>query len=107
MVMEDDGSELSWTYQTFRVAGASDKYRLTIGGGEGSGWDAMAWHNGQQFSSYDTDNDGNSIQNWCICVEHKRIKNTLCRKPARLGPAENTCCHMQILHKKDVYVANM
>ena len=35
MVMEDDGSEVSWTYQTFTVAGADDNYRLTIGGGVG------------------------------------------------------------------------
>ena len=47
-----------WTYQTFRVAGASDKYRLTIGGGVGStGTDAMAVHNNQQFSTFDNDND--------------------------------------------------
>ena len=57
MVTEDDGSELSWTYQTFRVSEASDKYRLTIGGGEGSGQDSMAYHNRQQFSTYDKDND--------------------------------------------------
>ena len=47
-----------WTYQTFRVAGASDKYRLTIGGGVGSaGTDAMAYHDNQQFSTTDRDND--------------------------------------------------
>ena len=57
MVMEDDGSELTWTYQTFTVAGANDKYRLTIGGGVGTGYDAMNYHNGQQFSTYDNDND--------------------------------------------------
>ena len=57
MVMEDDGSELTWTYQTFTVAGANDKYRLTIGGGVGTGNDAMNYHNGQQFSTYDNDND--------------------------------------------------
>ena len=56
MVMEDDGSELTWTYQTFTVAGANDKYRLTIGGGVGTGYDAMNYHNGQQFSTYDNDN---------------------------------------------------
>ena len=60
MVLADNGSELSWTYQTFRVAGATDKYRLTIGGGKGSGWDAMEFSNGQQFSTYDKDNDNNS-----------------------------------------------
>ena len=57
MVMEDDGSELTWTYQTFTVAGPEDKYRLTIGGGVGTRLDAMAYHNGQQFSTYDNDND--------------------------------------------------
>ena len=57
MIMEDDGSQLSWTYQTFTVAAASDKYRLTIGGGQGPGRDAMAIQNGQQFSTYDNDND--------------------------------------------------
>ena len=57
MIMEDDGSHLSWTYQTFRVAGASDNYTLTIGGGQGPGRDAMAYQNQQQFSTYDNDND--------------------------------------------------
>ena len=60
MVMEDDDSELSWTYQTFRVAGASDKYRLTIGGGEGTGRNSMEGHDGQRFSTYDSDNDNYS-----------------------------------------------
>ena len=58
--MEDDGSELTWTYQTFRVAGTDDKYRLNIGGGVGTGFDAMSCHNGQQFSCYDNDNDQDS-----------------------------------------------
>ena len=57
MVMEDNGSELTWTYQTFTVAGPEDMYRLTIGGGVGTGADAMAYHNGQQFSTYGNDND--------------------------------------------------
>ena len=57
MVMEDDGSELTWTYQTFKVAGPEDMYRLTIGGGVGTGKDAMAYHNEQNFSTYDNDND--------------------------------------------------
>ena len=57
MVMEDDGSELTWTYQTFTVAGANDKYTLTIGGGVGTGVDRMNYHNGYQFSTYDNNND--------------------------------------------------
>jgi len=51
------GTAMTWTYQTFEVAGAEDKYRLTIGGGEGPGNDNMAYHNGQQFTTYDQDND--------------------------------------------------
>ena len=39
------------------VAGPEDKYRLTIGGGVGQGGDAMAYSNGMQFSTYDSDND--------------------------------------------------
>ena len=53
MVMEDDGSELTWTYQTFTVAGPEDMYRFTIEGGEGVGYDAMAYHDDYQFSTYD------------------------------------------------------
>ena len=66
MVRESNGGTFSWTYQTFRVAGATDKYRLTIGEGEsqgqgpGAGYDAMAHHNGQQFTTYDNDNDNYS-----------------------------------------------
>ena len=51
-------TKIWWTYQTFKVAGAGDKYRLTIGGAKGStGKDCMAFHNGMQFSTYDQDND--------------------------------------------------
>ena len=56
MVRERDGGTFSWTYQTFRVAGAADKYRLTIGEGQGTGSDAMAYHNDEQFTTYDNDN---------------------------------------------------
>ena len=59
MVREDGGTKFSWTYQTFRVTGADDNYRLTIGEGEGTGFDAMAIHNNQQFTTYDRDNDNN------------------------------------------------
>ena len=58
MVRESDDFEFYWTYQTFRVAGASHKYRLTIGKAGGSyGTDPMANHNNQKFSTYDSDND--------------------------------------------------
>ena len=69
MVMEDDGSELTWTYQTFTVAGANDNYTLTIGGGVGTGYDAMNTHNGQQFSTYDNDNDQRSSINCAYLLQ--------------------------------------
>ena len=48
-----------WTYQLFRVGGASTKYTLTIGEGTGVGgtFDAMAHHNGRAFTTRDMDND--------------------------------------------------
>ena len=57
VIREDNGENLTWTYQTFQVASEVDKYRLTIGEGEGTGFDAMAYQNHMQFSTYDSDND--------------------------------------------------
>ena len=55
---KDDGTGITWTYQVFKVAGPEDNYRLTIGEGKGpDSFDAMAYHNNQQFSTYDRDND--------------------------------------------------
>ena len=44
-------------YSHFSVAGSSDNYRLSVGGYSGDFSDGMAYHNGQQFSTYDVDND--------------------------------------------------
>ena len=63
MVTKKTNTKLWWTYHTFKVAGAGDKYKLTVGGGKGSTKrDAMAYHNGMPFSTYDQDNEkwGNS-----------------------------------------------
>ena len=58
MVTKKTNTKVWWTYQTFKVAGVGDKYRLTIGGAKGSnGRDDKAFHNGMQFSTYDQDND--------------------------------------------------
>ena len=48
-----------WTYQLFKVGGADTNYRLTIGQASGVGgtYDAMAYHNGQAFTTRDRDND--------------------------------------------------
>ena len=68
MERETDGGTFSWTYQTFRVAGATDNYRLTIGEGQGEGNDAMASHNSRPFSTYDNDNDASAIN----CAFHEQ-----------------------------------
>ena len=70
MVREDDGTEFSWTYQTFRAAGADDNYRLTIGEGEGTGHDAMRYHNNHQFTTYDRDNEMSGL----VVIVHSFFK---------------------------------
>ena len=57
-----------WTYQLFRVGGASTKYTLTIGEGTGVGGtiDAMAHTNGSAFSTPDMDNDAWSDDNCAV-----------------------------------------
>ena len=59
------GSGLTWIYHLFRVNGSDDKYRLQIGQSEGppGGYDAMAFHNGKQFSTHNMDNDGVRTKN--------------------------------------------
>ena len=47
--------EFHWTYQTFRVAGASDKYRFSTGGAEGSYEnDQMSYHSNYIYQFYYT-----------------------------------------------------
>lgn len=62
---DNNGNGMTWTYSTFKVSGSDDKYRLQIGGAVGppGGYDAMAYHNGKQFSTYNSDNDQNSRTN--------------------------------------------
>ena len=54
-----NGTGLTWTYHHFRVHGAENDYRLHIGRAEGpSGFhDALRYHNGRSFSTFDSDND--------------------------------------------------
>ena len=58
---EENGNGMTWIYHTFKVNGSNDKYRLQIGEAEGppGANDAMASHNGEQFTTYDSDNDLN------------------------------------------------
>ena len=57
-VWNDIESVITWNYQTFRVSGPENKYRLTVGNGTGNSGDRLAYHNGHYFSTYDHDNDG-------------------------------------------------
>ncbi|XP_069465827.1 ficolin-1-like [Ambystoma mexicanum] len=46
-------------YNSFKVAGESDKYRITVGSLTASNaGDSFTYHNNQQFSTEDRDNDG-------------------------------------------------
>ena len=44
-------------YDSFNVAGATDKYRLHVSGYSGAAGDSLAWHSGMQFSTRNQDND--------------------------------------------------
>ena len=59
-VWNDIESAITWNYQTFRISGPENEYRLTVGGGTGDGSDRLAYHNGQYFSTYNHDNDSAS-----------------------------------------------
>jgi len=50
-------------YDTFFVYSEATRYRLTVGGYSGNAGDAMAYHNGMNFTSYDSDNDEKSGNN--------------------------------------------
>ncbi|CAH1793896.1 unnamed protein product [Owenia fusiformis] len=52
-------------YSTFDMADESDKYRINITGYSGTAGNAMLVQNGQQFSTYDRDNDV-SISNCAV-----------------------------------------
>ena len=57
-----DGNGMTWIYHTFKVDGSNEKYQLHIGDAEGppNGNDAMAYHDGAPFTTYDKDNDNNT-----------------------------------------------
>lgn len=56
-------------YSDFAVANATDKYRINFGVYNGDAGDSLYWHKGQQFSTYDQDNDADSSFN---CAEYYR-----------------------------------
>ena len=52
-----NGINIFLQYEQFKVTSAKDKYKLTVGGFQGTTTDPMAYHNGMNFSTTDSDND--------------------------------------------------
>ena len=52
-----NGTNIFLQYEQFKVASAKDKYKLTVGGFQGTTTDPMAYHNGMKFTTKDSDND--------------------------------------------------
>ncbi|XP_026511984.1 tenascin-N [Terrapene carolina triunguis] len=44
-------------YDFFQVASSKDKYRLSVGNYQGTAGDALTYHNGWKFTTWDRDND--------------------------------------------------
>ena len=63
----NNGTWVYADYSKFIVGNVSDKYRLNITGYSGNAGDAMWYHNGQQFTTYDNDNDASTVNN-CAAV---------------------------------------
>ncbi|CAH1776964.1 unnamed protein product [Owenia fusiformis] len=53
-------------FSSFTMANASDKYRINIGGYSGTAGDSMSFQNGQQFTTYDQDNDSRDNENCAV-----------------------------------------
>ena len=52
-----NGTNIFLQYEQFKVASAKDKYKLTVGGFQGTTTDPIAVHNGMYFTTKDSDND--------------------------------------------------
>ena len=55
-----NGTNIFLQYEQFKVASAKDKYKLTVGGFQGTTTDPMAYHNGMNFTTRDSDSDQHS-----------------------------------------------
>ena len=52
-----NGTNIFLQYEQFKVASAKDKYKLSVGGFQGTTTDPIAYHNGMYFTTKDSDND--------------------------------------------------
>ncbi|EDS29157.1 angiopoietin-2 [Culex quinquefasciatus] len=72
-------------YSEFKVSGANDGYRLTVGGYSGTAGDML--HNNAKFSTFDRDNDSSSTKN-CAKDFHSGWWFDNCRNSNLNGPYE-------------------
>ena len=61
-----NGTNIILQYEQFKVASAKDKYKLTVGGFQGTTTDPMAYHNGMYFTTKDNDNDNRGSGNCAL-----------------------------------------
>ena len=52
-----NGTNIFLQYEQFKVASAKDKYKLTVGGFQGTTTNSMSGHSGMYFTTKDSDND--------------------------------------------------
>ena len=68
---DSDGRYLTATYDDFKVGPSRDYYRLSLGPmTTGNVSDALAYHNGQAFSTPDVDNDAATSNN---CAKQSKV----------------------------------
>ena len=60
-----NGTNIFLQYEQFKIASAKDKYKLTVGGFQGTTTDPLIIHNQANFSTKDNDND-NTISNCAL-----------------------------------------
>ncbi|CAL4236508.1 unnamed protein product [Meganyctiphanes norvegica] len=70
ITLEDWDGNVRWArYSTFKIGSAEDKYRLTVSGYSGDAGDALAYHQGQAFTTFDEDNDPHT---GAQCAEYRQ-----------------------------------
>ena len=53
-------------YSTFKISDETNKYKLTVSGYGGNSGDSFSQHNGYQFTTKDSDNDGDNYNNCAV-----------------------------------------
>ena len=61
-----NGTNIILQYEKFQIASAKDKYKLTVGGFQGTTTDPVSGHNGMYFTTKDRDNDKNGGTNCAL-----------------------------------------